>query len=378
MSVVLWVDDTRVTELPIGWDVLVSHGDISWSWRLLDRRRVFLGDLDGVTDGALNLNLHGQTRGTGSLTWTGAAGDVPAWLDVLVQPVCTLTAPDGSRASWPMGVYMPSTPDEQHVPHRRLTVPVSLFDRTLMLRQAKATTDFSLPAGTVVTEAVTDLVAQTVGGDDQVAIPELPDTLRQARVWEPGTERLAIVNDLLDSINYGALYADATGLLRAEPYVRPGDRPSAWTFVENAQGITAPVVHRRSNYFDAPNTFAGYSTADGDTPPLFATAAIPDGHPLSAVSRGVPGYPHEVTRVETHLEVASQAVLQARVDRWRDEAMNPDVTINFEHRPIPGLWPSARVDLDLDTISGPAVIETLNITCDSGSLWRTGTRAVAA
>lgn len=377
MSVVLWVDDTPATKLPAGWDALVSHGTESWTWRLLDRSRVYQGDLDGVTGGALNLNLHAPTRGSGSLTWVGPFGDMPEWLDLLVQPVFSLIAPDGSRMSWPMGVYMPSTPDEEHGPREQVTVPVRLYDRTLRLRQAKALTDFSLPAGTVVTEAVTDLVAQTVGGYDQVAIPELADTLRQARVWEPGTERLTIVNELLDTVGYGTLWADPTGLLRAEPYTRPGDRPSVWTFGEDERGVTAPVVHRRRNYFDAPNVFAGYSTADGDTPPLFATSTIPDDHPLSAVSRGVPGFPHEVTRVETHLEVTSQAVLQARVDRWRDEAMSPDVTINLQHLPLP-LWPSFRVDLDLGAVTGPAVVETLNIDCVPKAKWRTWLRAVAA
>lgn len=377
MSAVLWVDDTRITELPLGWDALVSHGTESWTWRVLDRRRTYLGHLVGVSGGSLTLNLHAQTRGAGSLTWAGAAADIPDWLSLLLQPVFTLTASDGSWVSWPMGVYMPSTPDEEHGAAEQLTVPVALYDRTLMLRQAKALADFSLPAGTVVTQAATDLVAQTVGGYDQVAIPELPDTLRQARVWEPGTERLTIVNDLLDTIGYGTLWADPTGLLRAEPYLRPGDRPKAWVFAENERGVTGPIVRRRRDYFDAPNVFAGYSTADGETLPLLATSAIPDDHPLSAVSRGTPGYPHEVSRVETGLEVTSQAVLQARVDRLRDEAMNPDVTIDLEHLPLP-LWPSVRVDLDLGAITGPAVVETLSIDCEPSAMWRTGMRAVAA
>ena len=108
--------NNRTTPLPSGWEGLVAHGTESWSWRLLDLDRVVIGTLDGVEGGSLNWNVNAETRTTATLTWSGHYTDEPDWLKVLVQPVFTLTAVDGTQWSWPMGVYLPSRP-----PHRRVS-----------------------------------------------------------------------------------------------------------------------------------------------------------------------------------------------------------------------------------------------------------------
>ena len=152
-----------------------------------------------------------------------------------------------------------------------------------------------------------------------------------------------------------------------------------WSFRDGPLSVYGREVTYSRDLFNAYNSFAAYSRADGDTESLAATAIIPNDHPLSAVSRGSITNPRWISRVETDVEAASQAVLQGKVDRWRDEAMNPSTTLEIEHLPLP-LQLQDRVSFHRASsgLDVPAVVETMSIDCRPGALWRTTLREVAA
>lgn len=371
----LWLSpETRTTVAP--WGVLEGHRRHEWSWRVTDLQRRYLGDLDGVTGGSLDLNIAADVRGTGSLEWTGRTGDEPDWLHTFLEPVLTVTSQAGS-VELPMGCYVPSVPRRDVTYGGFVSARVDLFDRTSMIRQRLADYDWSYPSGYFVVGAAIDLAASVLGYD-QVLIPEdVTQTFRTSSVWEPGTSYLTIANDVLDSAGYVALWADREGYVRSAPYVRPADRGVAWTFRDDDSSVMVDGLGVTSDYYATPNSFTGYAPADGDSPPLEATAIIPNDHWLSAVSRGTPGRPRWIDRVE-QVEATSQSVLQAKVNRWRDEAMVPAVTADIEHAPLP-IWLADRVLVDrsdMDPLHG--VVETISIDCEPGALWRTGVRQVMA
>ena len=113
MSGLVWLTpDDRTHVLPT--TVLASHREASWTWRVLDRRGMMVGELDGVTGGSLEMSIHTDTRGSGKVEWAGRVQDMPVWDQIRLQPVYTATFPDGGSVEWPFGVYLPAVPRIHH------------------------------------------------------------------------------------------------------------------------------------------------------------------------------------------------------------------------------------------------------------------------
>ena len=78
------------------------------------------------------------------------------------------------------------------------------------------------------------------------ALEDSDATLRSSMTWDPDTPWLRIMNDLLDAAGMFALWADADGLVRTSPYVRPRDRPLVWTFTEGVRAVhEEQLTHNR-------------------------------------------------------------------------------------------------------------------------------------
>ena len=131
------------------------------------------------------------------LTWAGLT--VPEWTQIRVQPWVSIDFADGETDSWPLGVYLPATPTI-HWSDAVATADVDLYDKLLILVEDKVNATFAVPAGAVVTEQVEAIIASA--GESRMSIAASTATLRSAMVWEPGTTKLRIINDLLAAVNY--------------------------------------------------------------------------------------------------------------------------------------------------------------------------------
>lgn len=368
--------DDRRAPLPPGWGPLTGHRyREEWTWRLLDRAtRRYLGDLDGVEGGDLTLNVNADTRGTGSLTWSGPLVDQPVWRDVRVQPVYSATLLYGSTITWPMGLYMCSSPSVD-VADRHAQTTLQLYDQTLVLRRARLGRTSGVAAGTNVVDHVR-WVAATQAPSVQLALEDSPATLRSSMTWDADTPWLTIFNALLTAAGMVALWADPDGLLRSAPYVRPQDRPVVWAFDE---GVTAvheeDVVHTRDD-FEVPNRVNAISRGDEDAPVMRATVLLDDlipGHPLSYERTG-----QWVDRVERDVEAADLAVLRSRAERWMREGIEVIDDVTITHMPVP-ISLLDRVSLDSGGLVVPSgTVQTITIPCTPGEDldWTTRIRKV--
>lgn len=340
--------------------VLTGDRTTEYRWDLLDLSDALVGTLDQAEGARLEWSVAREIRSTGSLEWAGSS--IPDWTQVRLQPWVTITDPLGATLTWPLGVYIPTTPSVTWSP-TCATAQVDLYDKLQLLVDAKVTAPYALPQGSVITDAVRALIAGT--GETRMVITDSASTLRSSMIWEPGVTVLRIVNDLLATANYFSVWVDGQGYFRADPYVAPQSRGIAWSFADDESSIYAPGWAHDRDAFGVPNVVTLISRSDADTPALTATARNATvGDPLSVPSRG-----REVIVVETDVEAASQDVLDGLAARRLADLSRVSSSVQIQHAPIPLLLNDAvrfaSTTAGLDVLG---VVQSMTLDCAPGAL----------
>lgn len=305
-------------------EILTGNRTTRYRWDVLDANDNPVAVLDGSPDGELDWIANAMVKGGGKLR-AEDVGITIDWTTVRFRPVMLI---DGLPEQ-PLGVFLVSEAPEFWA--RGRSWRVKLLDKTTILDQDTIAETFALAAGTVVTTAVKDIIEGV--GILNHAITVSAATLVAPLVWEPGTKKLRIINDLLSSINYFSLYANFQGQLIAEPYVLPANRPIVYEFIDGNKSIYNPEFQRDVDLWSIPNRVTAVSQGDGVTAALTSTLDNTDpASPYSIPSRGrVIGY------VETGVEAADQATLDAYVRRRLVELTSPTASVEIKHAPVPGL-----------------------------------------
>ena len=354
-------------------DLLVMAGrKEQYRWELLDLSGGLLGSLDGVTGGEFEYSSDTTLRASGSLTYE-RSNDVD-WLHVLVRATYRATFPEGSVLEWPLGVFIPASPSASYGDGQS-SRDVELQSLLQILDEDAVDQTYALAAGAAVIPAVRALItgAGVAGKVPLIAGTDSDESLRSALVWEAGTSRLRIINDLLAAINYFSLWVDGQGTYRLDPYVPPAQRGSAWDFLDDEFGIASPDFTHTRDLFAVPNKVVGIAQGSGDAPALVSTATnVDEASPFSFPSRG-----RWITRVETNIEATSQAVLDGIVARRLSELSQVSSSVEVSH------WPVLLTPNDVTTfrrehagINLRGVVQKTSIDCTPGSLARTTIREV--
>lgn len=343
------------------------RGDEDWVWDILDNNDNFIGTLDGVNSGSIKRNVNTTIRSGGSLSWSGVAP--PAWPRIRLRPRYTAELSDGSSVDWPMGVFIPAAP-VINWNGTLASADVELFDKLLVLEEDAIDITFSLPAGTVVTDAIRSVIEDA--GETHHSIEDSPETLTSNISWKIGTKKLTIVNELLEAINYFSLWVDEMGTYRGTPYLPPRSRGLSWEFKDDHNGIYDPEFEYDLDTFGKPNKVVLVSQGSGDAEGLVAVSTNTDpDSPISYQARGdgTMDGGRWVTRVETGVDATSQEVLQAKADRIIEEAKSLSGTLEIQHALIPldlnNLVTFRREPASIDT-SG--VVRSMEIPCTVGGL----------
>lgn len=347
--------------LPAGPDPLTTHRVESWRVDLLTGDDAPVGVLSGVAGCWLEQNASALIHGGGSMDLTDVGQDVD-WLTMRAQPWWTVAG----YGSWPLGVYLLASPVEQVRAWGR-TWHVELLDKLTVLDQDKIATSFSLPAGTVVTDAVRQVILDA--GETAVAITGSPETLPAGMVWEAGTSRLRIVNDLLGTINYWALRCDRYGRYTAAPYVPPAERAPVRAFMPGPDAIHVPEVTRDQDLIAVPNRVVVIARSGLDEPALVGVAENTD--PESRFS--YQGRNNRwITVAEQGIEATSQDVVDAIAARRLVELSAVAATDEIQHAMVP-LDPHDVVTLE----AARATVQGWAVDLAIGTLMRTTVREVA-
>lgn len=349
-------------------EALTGNRVESWRYELLTWSEAPTGSLDGVTGASFDFSNAATIRSGGTLSYQGK--ERVDWMRVRVQPWYTVRSGD-VELSWPIGVFIPASPGTGYNEHGA-TQEVELYDKLLILDQDKVESVWSYPVGTVVTEAITALILST--GESHISIDASEETLSTAMVWEAGTTKLRIVNDLLSAINYFSLWADGRGYYRASKYLDPSSRGVVWSFEDGARSIYSPNFTHDEDAFNVPNKVILIGQSDGENEALVSTAYNQDpASPYSFENRG-----RWIALVETGVEATSQQVLDELAQRRLVDLSQVGSTLELRHAHIPLELNDAVRFKRQNGLEADGVVQKYTISTAVGALVSTTIREVTA
>lgn len=345
-------------------DPFTSNRVESWRVELLDLNDLVVDSLDGVSGGGLRFDVNATIRGGGNLEYQGEPID---WLRHRVQPFYKIEAA-GKVVEWPLGVFIPTTPGTTYG-DGAASVSIQLYDKTQILDEDKIETSYSVPKGANVTARVRSLVRGI--GESKVAVTDSGAVLSTGMVWESGTSKLRIINDLLGAINYFSIWVDGHGIFRADPYLYPYERPIAFGFVDDETGIYSPDFVNENDAFNIPNKVICIGQSDGTTPAKIGIATNEDKtSPYSYLNRG-----RWIARTEEGVDATSQSVLNALAKRYLLEGRTAGSTYDISHAPIQlDLNAAVGFRRDLEGIEIRGTVESMTYSFDVGALCQTRIR----
>lgn len=295
-------------------------------YELLDRSGVRLGRLDGVAvgSGTIARSAAATVKASASIT-VQDTGQVTDWTQVRVQPWIEVNG-----TAWPLGVFIPDVPADTYTGTGR-TVEVALLDKATILDGDSFGVTYGVEKGTLVAAAVRQIIEST--GEPATGIEDDGAALLTSVESEPGASKLSIVNDLLAAAGYFSLHTSGHGSFRADPYVRPSQRPvlADFTDQDNAgvTGLYVPNFTREQDVGAVPNRVRVVSQAGESDEALTAEAVNTD--PDSPYSFDRLGYWRTV--VEEDVQTTSQAALQSYAERRLIDLSAPQETVEIEHPP---------------------------------------------
>jgi len=164
----------------------------------------------------------------------------------------------------PLGVFLLCTPSRD-IKETKVTRNITCYSLLQILLDDKIETRLTLPIGTNVINEV----KRQIGSNYSIA--DSSQTLLSERIYEVGTSKLEIINDLLSVINYNSLRVDVNGVFITEPYVLPTDKQHSKEYAAGEDSIIIADMTDELDLFNVPNVIIRYTNAVDINPPLSYT-----------------------------------------------------------------------------------------------------------
>ena len=165
------------------------------------------------------------------------------YLTDVIQPVLTI---DGVRR--PLGKYIPTDAYTEH-DGMRPVVSLTAYDLTYLARSSKIETRLHLAKGTLYTAAIQALLVES--GITDFFVEENTATLQADREdWEPGTDRLTIINALAAEINYNSIWMDGGGTVHCSAFRMPSADAISVTYRDGEYSVQYPEWTQAVDLFD--------------------------------------------------------------------------------------------------------------------------------
>lgn len=246
------------------------------------------------------------------------------WLTSRIRPWVRV-----NDQSWPLGVYLTASPTLENDSTGQAW-KVGGLDKTVILDEWKADESFVVDAGVQVIPKVIELINSV--GESRITATDNGKISRYSHTWPPGTAMLRIVNDLLLSVDYSAVWVDGYGFFRLEPYILPRNRAISRTFRAGQASIHSPSWTREQDIASVPNKVVAVTTGTGPEPGMIATAVnTRDDSPYSYQNRGG----RWVVKHYEGVEAVDQASLDALAERYLWGASSPSAHLKVSHAVVP-------------------------------------------
>lgn len=318
-----------------------------WLFDLLDEQDRVIKRLDGVTGGSAKVVAQSRLGGSGSIDLDERGQGV----DFMKHRCRVSYDPGNGFEPWAIGTYLFTVPTAKHT-DGPTSYSVDLLTKLSIIDEDAVEATYSLDAGTPIVSTVVSLIQST--GETSIAVTPSSATLTNPQVWDAGTSKLTVINDLLAAAGYWSLWCDGNGTFQITPYVSPADRPIAFTFAEGQTSIHKPDWEREQNLSSVPNKSIVIGQGSDDAPPLVGIALNEDPNsPFSYQSRV-----RWITRTEEGFEGDSQAVFNQRAQRNLLDAMTPVARLSAVHAIVP-LNPDDLVQFTTKNHSTKATVQSM-------------------
>jgi len=252
-----------------------------FEYELLDQNNETLGLLDSVSGGSIkNNSLATNANRTAKFSISDQGVN---YLSDRIRPWMKLRMPDGGHASWPLGVFILSSPSRvirSAGEHRK----VEAYDQRLILLEDREEDRYVITSGTNFVTAINTILDSA--GVTEHAIIATDKMLPASRDWKAGTPKLRIINDLLGSINYSPLNFSSAGIALSRPYQRPSERAPGYEYAATDDSILSPDLSIELDSFGVANKWVA-TVSEADRLPLTSVYTnVEPSSPTSTVSRG--------------------------------------------------------------------------------------------
>jgi hypothetical protein len=300
---------------------------LSFRYELLDADGVTIEPaLSNMTGGEVSMNWLADIKRTARFSMR-ETGTINFLADRIRPHVRVHLAPwlADDFVEFPQGVFLLATPKRAIDRYGRITREVEAYDQLQVYSDDLVADRYTVVATTNVVTAVTTLL----GGIPASVAPSTA-MLAVDKEWEPGTSKLRIINDLLDSINYNSLAFDENGLAIVSAYQAPSLRAQEYEYATDHLGVMLPDAEQELDLFGIPNKWV-LVVSEPDVAPIVSTYTNNDpSSPTSTVRR-------DRTIVDYRLEqdAVDQATLDAKAQRLAFEASQVYEAIDFKTGVMP-------------------------------------------
>lgn len=305
--------------------------EVSFRYDLFDRNDLFKKQLYTVQECTVSYDALSELKSSARLVM--ADDSSVDYANDRIRVSCSVRIRAESR-SFPMGTFLLSSP-ARSISDTVVTRDIEAYSKLQIYKDDKVESRWVVSRGTNVVNEVIRLL-----GTNRYRLPSSGLTLAADREWEIGTDKLTIINDLLEVINYTSLRVSPDGYFEAEPYVLPSERAVDFAYLDDRSSVIGRALSDDIDLFSVPNVFVRY-VDNPDAAPLRSVYVNDNPYsPTSTVSRG-----RRITSCEEVRDVADQTTLDeiARRDAAAASQVYSNVTFETAIMPVHGYLNTIRL-----------------------------------
>lgn len=243
------------------------------------------------------------------------------WLNDRIQPFAEFKMPDGGWASFPLGIFILSTPTKQDQYGYTLR-EVEAYDGLVILEQDKFTARTAFAAGRTYKDVVESILRSAGITKMNLNFPD--KKISTTKEYPIGETKLSVVNELLNESGMDSLWVDAYGYFNSAPYRSPAEKTAEFEYLDDELSIIVQGVEEELDLFEVYNSWV-VTVSNPESTPLVARKE--NTNPNSVTS--IPNRGRKIVDFRQVDDIADQAALNAYVERIAFEASQVYGRIKF-------------------------------------------------
>ena len=282
--------------------------------------------------GALEYNDLTSLKVTGSVRYDGRLDLGNDYLRVWMDT----EAPGGEGESIPLGTFIVAAPRVTLTP-AATEGAADLYSLLLLLDGSGIREPLTVPAGANAVGCAAGM-ARDAGLD--VSFEASAAALAVPRVYDAGTSRLEVINDLLKVAGYDSAEVDGMGTVVMRPYRDPTGLNPVVTIDDGARAVLTGEVAHELDILNVPNVVVAVVSNDSGHMVATAVNSTPANR-YSTVSRG-----REVVELVELSDIHSQDALQAYAESVLASKTSAVESVELRHAFLPyGAGDTVRVSI---------------------------------